>query len=68
MKHLGEAQGAYHIFNGSISCRRSGLCGFTVRVVPSHADLVSPYDTSLIRWEETQDEKTKTKVGFEETV
>ncbi|KPK73796.1 MAG: alpha-glucan phosphorylase [Phycisphaerae bacterium SM23_30] len=68
MKHVGAAQGDYHIFNGSISCRRSGLCGFTVRVIPYHADLVSVYDTALIRWEEPEGERSKAKAVPQELV
>jgi starch phosphorylase len=55
MEYVGEAgTDDLHIFTGSIPCRRSGLCGFTVRLIPSHPDLVNKYDTGLIRWEDSQ--------------
>ena len=56
MEYVGAAHEDYHIFSGSIPCRRSGLCGFTIRVIPFHADLVSMYDTGLICWEQTEPE------------
>ena len=61
MEHVGPAQGNCHIFTGSIVCRRSGMSGFTIRVIPDHPDLVSKYDTALIRWEQMEDEKEKEK-------
>ena len=37
-------------FVGSIVCRTSGQHGFSVRVVPHHEDLSSPFHTGLIVW------------------
>jgi starch phosphorylase len=68
MEHKGTAQENYHVFTGSITCRSSGLCGFTVRVVPYHLDLISVYDTCLIRWEEPISEKSRTKAVPQELV
>ena len=33
-----------------VPCRKSGLNGFTIRVLPHHADLVTPYLPGLITW------------------
>ncbi|MGA2915874.1 MAG: alpha-glucan family phosphorylase [Sedimentisphaerales bacterium] len=40
-------------FTGTIKCTRSGKCGFALRVVPKHEDLVEPYEPGLITWEAT---------------
>ena len=52
MESIGTATGEYHIFRGYIPCRYSGQCGFAVRIIPYHNDLVDKYDTGLIRWDE----------------
>ncbi len=52
MDWVGSAKDEAHVFSGFIPCRYSGQCGFAVRVVPSHPDLVDKHDTSLIRWDE----------------
>jgi starch phosphorylase len=33
-----------------LTCQSSGMHGFTVRVVPSHPEQVSPFETGLIVW------------------
>ena len=38
-------------FSGLVSCSNSGRQGFVVRILPRHADLVNPYDLSLVLWE-----------------
>ncbi len=38
------------IFRGKIPCRETGRHGFVVRVLPSHENLISPYQTRLILW------------------
>jgi starch phosphorylase len=43
-----------HWFAGSMSCRTSGRQGLTVRILPRHSDLVSPYEPGLILWESTE--------------
>jgi starch phosphorylase len=43
------ANGVYS-FKRQLTCKSSGMHGFTVRVVPDHPHLVSPFETSLIRW------------------
>jgi starch phosphorylase len=40
-----------HRFSGTIKCTHSGKCGFAIRVMPKHEDLVEPYEPSLIAWE-----------------
>ncbi len=37
-------------YAGSFVCEQAGRYGFSVRVVPSHADLASPAETGLINW------------------
>ena len=39
-------------FSGAISCQATGNFGFTIRVLPSHPDLVQPFETNLITWGE----------------
>lgn len=38
------------LFRGQVPCRQSGLQGFTVRVLPKHADQGNPHETALITW------------------
>lgn len=49
MKAAEQAEGR-HIYTGNIKYGRSGRHGFTVRVLPSHPDLASPYETGLVQW------------------
>jgi glycogen phosphorylase len=37
-------------FRGSIMCERSGRYGFTLRVVPAGADVVTPLELGLVAW------------------
>jgi starch phosphorylase len=37
-------------WTGSIRCSRAGRYGFTVRVVPDHADLATPVELGLVTW------------------
>jgi len=46
------AQGDY-TFVGHIASHTSGKHGFTVRVMPHHPDLVTPFETGLILWGES---------------
>jgi len=52
MEVQGEAHEDTYTFVGSIACQESGRCGFAVRVVPRHPDLLNPYDPRLICWDE----------------
>jgi len=38
-------------FSGLTPCRASGRRGVAVRILPSHPDLVNPYEMGLILWE-----------------
>ncbi len=44
----GDAAGG--LFTGAVTCRGSGRHGFTVRVLPRHADLPSPASLGLVCW------------------
>jgi len=56
MECVGSAHNDYYIFNGNIPCSYSGLCGFSVRVIPYHSDMANKYDMALVRWEDTVSE------------
>jgi len=43
-------QGDVYTYKGRLTCSDSGLCGFTVRVLPWHPDAVLPYEVPLIAW------------------
>lgn len=46
----GEVTELYN-FAGEIPCTTSGRHGFALRILPTHADLVEPYEPGLILWE-----------------
>ncbi len=46
-KELGK--GGYR-FEGAILCEQTGQQGFTVRVIPYHADLAQKHETTLVTW------------------
>jgi starch phosphorylase len=46
---LSDKQGTY-MYVGAIPCRTSGLHGYSVRVLPRHPDLASPFEPGLITW------------------
>ncbi|HEY9684227.1 MAG TPA: alpha-glucan family phosphorylase [Oculatellaceae cyanobacterium] len=50
MKFTGHSKGTLTPFEGSIKYFKSGRHGFTVRILPHHADLSSPYETGLVHW------------------
>ncbi len=39
-----------YTYTGAISCRTSGRHGYTLRILPHHQDLSSPYEPRLILW------------------
>ncbi len=41
-----------YLFEASATCTMSGLHGYTIRVLPHHPDLVTPFLPGLIRWAE----------------
>jgi glycogen phosphorylase len=46
----GDAPDGHHRFAGSFACDRPGRYGFTVRIVPSHSDLVTPIEMGRVAW------------------
>lgn len=51
LEATGERSGSSWIFEGGVApCRRSGRHGYTVRILPSHPDLTSPFLPNLITW------------------
>ena len=48
-KSLGNGM---HSYQGEIPCQQSGLCGFSVRILPHHEDAILPYELPLAAWEE----------------
>ncbi len=49
MSHMGVERGI-SLFVGTVRCQRSGLQGYTVRIVPRHADLTNHFELGLIVW------------------
>ncbi|TML41085.1 MAG: glycosyltransferase family 1 protein [Actinobacteria bacterium] len=45
----GERRGESR-YQGAFSCSQAGRYGFTVRIVPSHADLATPAETGCVTW------------------
>lgn len=45
-----DGDGAFRFEAGHLPCRTSGLHGYTVRVLPHHPDLTTPFQPGLIRW------------------
>jgi starch phosphorylase len=50
MSTNGSATGATWMFKGKIRCQSSGHYGYTVRVLPKHANLGNPFEPGLICW------------------
>jgi starch phosphorylase len=46
----GNEEGSLYTFVGHLSFGSSGQYGYTVRVVPSHPEQVTPFETGLILW------------------
>ena len=44
------ASGGVYQYEGAIPCRTSGLHGYSIRVIPSHADMSTPFEARLITW------------------
>ena len=61
MEPIGSGSEGVHVFSGVIPCRRSGLCGFNVRVLPDNPDLADKFDTGLICREEAESEPEPAK-------
>jgi starch phosphorylase len=54
MVPLAETAPGVHEFAVEASCPDSGQYGYTVRVRPTHPDLVSPMSLGLVRWADAQ--------------
>jgi glycogen phosphorylase len=50
LAHAGSADADHDRYSGTFTCSQPGRFGFTVRVVPSHPDLVSPAEMGLAAW------------------
>jgi starch phosphorylase len=46
----GGASGGPYRYEGAFTCDQSGRHGYTVRIVPAHADLVQPVEMGCIAW------------------
>ena len=46
----GTASGGVVRFAGVVPCKASGQFGFSVRVLPKHADLPHPFEPGLVTW------------------
>jgi starch phosphorylase len=46
-------EGGDHLYRGTVPSRASGLHGYSVRILPSHDDVLVPHELPLIAWEET---------------
>ena len=50
MKSQGRLDDGTHLFEGAISSYKTGLHGYTVRILPHHDDLHNPHGLALIHW------------------
>jgi starch phosphorylase len=56
----GSYEAGRHLFEGVVELNRTGSFGYTVRILPRHAQLVSTAETGLVAWppEPTDDART----------
>ena len=47
-----STSGNEHRYEGEVDCLESGSCGFSVRVIPHHADVIIPYEHPWLVWAE----------------
>jgi len=45
-----EGEPGTYVFSKALTCRSSGMHGFTVRVVPRHPEQVNAFETGLVLW------------------
>jgi starch phosphorylase len=45
-----SVDGEYHYYARAATCECSGLFGYTVRILPRHPDLVTPFMPGIITW------------------
>ncbi len=50
MESRGRLDDGTHLFEGAISSYKTGLHGYTVRILPRHDDLHNPHELALIHW------------------
>jgi len=50
MEVEGRAEEGQYLYKAETVCEMSGLHGYTVRVLPYHPDLVTPFQPGFIRW------------------
>jgi len=50
MKQVGDAQDHRASYEARMPCAKSGRCGYTVRILPSHPMLADPREMAMIRW------------------
>ena len=50
MQSKGDKGDGIYRFAGAVRCDRTGQQGFTIRVLPNHADLAQKHETTLITW------------------
>ena len=49
-EYVGPGSDGAHLFLGTVNCDGTGRRGYTVRVLPSHPDLISAFDTGCMLW------------------
>jgi starch phosphorylase len=47
-----SSNGEENVYRGEVECGESGSCGFTVRVIPYHEDVIVPYEHPWVLWNE----------------
>jgi len=50
MSATGSAKDGVYVYTGTIPCRKSGLQGYTVRILPFHPDLTNSHVPGLVVW------------------
>jgi len=50
MEQVGEVADHVVRYAGMMPCRRSGMTGYTVRVMPHHPTLSDARELAMIRW------------------
>jgi len=50
MKPVSKEGSVYLYENADVTCKESGMHGFTIRILPHHEDLATPFIPGLITW------------------
>jgi starch phosphorylase len=50
-----DEKGAFVFESRGIQCKKSGLHGYTIRVLPNHPDLATPFLPGLVTWGESRE-------------